>query len=111
MMPTWANDRLKILANLFFKSYTGAMDYMAVSELKRSRSLWSRLSASKELILTRDGKPGALMVEVSSDNVEHVVTAVRRALFSEAVSQARARAEGNLNLEDDIKREIEAARE
>lgn len=86
------------------------MDYMAVSELKRSKSLWSRLSASKELVLTRDGKPGALMVEISAENLEQVVTAVRRALFSEAVSQARRRAEGNPELEAEIAKEIEAAR-
>jgi hypothetical protein len=86
------------------------MDYMAVSELKRSKSLWSRLSASKELVLTRDGKPGALMVEISPDNLEQVVSAVRRALFSEAVSQARRRAEENPDLEEEIANEIEASR-
>ena len=84
---------------------------MAVSELKRSKSLWSRLSASKELVLTRDGKPGALMVEISPENLERVVAVVRRGLFSEAVSQARRRAEGNPELEDEIAKEIEAARE
>lgn len=84
---------------------------MAVSELKRSKSLWSRLSASKELVLTRDGKPGALMVEISPENLEQVVSVVRRALFSEAVSQARQRAETNSALEEEIAKEIEAARE
>ena len=83
---------------------------MAVSELKRSKSLWSRLSASKELVLTRDGKPGALMVEISPENLEQVVSVVRRALFSEAVSQSRRRAEGNPELEEEIAKEIEAAR-
>ena len=86
------------------------MDYLAVSELKRSKSLWSRLSASKEIVLTRDGKPGALMVEISPENVEQVVSAVRRALFSESVSQARRRAEENPNLEGEIANEIQAAR-
>ena len=83
---------------------------MAVSELKHSKNLWSRLSASKELVLTRDGKPGALMVEVSPENLEQVVSVVRRALFSEAVSQARRRAEGNPDLDKEIAKEIEAAR-
>jgi hypothetical protein len=87
------------------------MDYMAVSELKRSKSLWSRLSASKELVLTRDGKPGALMVEISPENLEQVVSVVRRALFSEAVSQARRRAEANSDLGAEIADEIESARE
>ncbi len=83
---------------------------MAVSELKRSRNLWSRLSASKEVVLTRDGKPGALMVEVSAENLEQVVAALRRALFSQAVSNVRARAELDAPTAEDIEREIQAAR-
>ncbi len=86
------------------------MDYMAVSELKRSKDLWRRLSSAKEVVLTRDGKPGALMVGVSPDNLEEVVAAVRRALFSLAVSNARARAEVQPASDTEIEREIQASR-
>jgi len=86
------------------------MNYMAVSELKRSKNLWSRLSTSGEIVLTRDGKPGALMVGVSPDNLEDVVAAVRRALFSQAVSNARSRAEAHPVSDADIEREIHASR-
>ena len=87
------------------------MDYIPISELKRSKQLWSRLAASKELVLTRDGRPGALMVEVAPDNLELVVGAIRRALFSESVTQARRRARGVEGLEEEIEREIQAARQ
>ena len=84
---------------------------MAISELKRTKQLWERLEKSKEVVLTRDGKPGALMLEVSPGNLETVVAAVRRALFSEAVSNARARAERAGGLSDkDIEREIADSR-
>lgn len=83
---------------------------MAVSELKRSKNLWSRLSASREVVLTRDGKPGALMVGVSPENLEGVVAAVRRALFSQAVSNVRARSEVDPVSDAEIEREINAAR-
>jgi hypothetical protein len=86
------------------------MDYMAVSELKHSRNLWNRLAASKEVVLTRDGKPGALMLEVTPETLEQVVASVRRALFSQAVSSARARAETDPVLDKDIEREIRVAR-
>ncbi|WP_354586609.1 hypothetical protein [Puniceicoccus vermicola] len=83
---------------------------MAVSELKHSKNLWSRLESSREVVLTRDGKPGALMVSVSSENLEEIVVAVRRALFSQAVSKARTRAEADPVSDADIEREIRAAR-
>lgn len=86
------------------------MEYMAVSELKRSKNLWNRLSASREVVLTREGKPGALMVGVSPDNLDDVVAAVRRALFSQAVSNVRARAEAHPVSDADIEREINDAR-
>ncbi len=86
------------------------MDYLAVGELKQSRKLWERLAKSKEVVLTKDGKPGALMVEVSPENLESVVTAVRRALFSEAVSKARRRARANRPTHRDIENEIRSSR-
>lgn len=83
---------------------------MAVSELKHSKNLWRRLSAAREVVLTCDGKPGALMVGVTPENLEEVVAAVRRALFSRAVSNARARVEVEPVSDVDIEREIKAAR-
>lgn len=85
---------------------------MAVSELKKSRDLWARLARSREVVLTKDGKPGALLVEVKPETVEVVVSSIRRSLFSDAVSTMRARAEvlGGLD-ESEIEREIQATRE
>ncbi len=88
------------------------MDYVAVSELKKSKELWARLERSREVVLTKDGKPGALLLEVKPENMETVVSAIRRALFSDAVSMMRARAEvvGGLD-EAAIEREVQATRE
>jgi len=66
--------------------------YLGVADLKQSKKMWETLSREKELILTRDGKPGALILEISPEGVEATVAAVRRALFSEAASGARHRA-------------------
>jgi len=68
------------------------MTYLGVSDLKQTRRLWEILGREKEVLLTRDGKPAALIVEITPDGVEATVAAVRRALFSEAVSSARERA-------------------
>lgn len=86
------------------------MDYLSVSELKYSKRFWNRLEASKKLVLTRSGRPGALMLEVSPENLERVVSAVCRSLFSEAVSAARIGSEEGPHQDEEIEREIQAAR-
>lgn len=86
------------------------MNYIGVSELKKSREMWEMLAREKELVLTRDGKPGALIVEITPEGLENAVAAVRRALFSEAVSSARERAAKNPPASADIEREIRSSR-
>ena len=67
------------------------MTYLGVADLKQSKKLWETLAEEKEIILTRDGKPGALILEIDATNLEATVAAVRRALFSDAVATARLR--------------------
>ena len=87
------------------------MNYIGVSELKKSKAMWEMLAREKELVLTRDGKPGALIVEITPEGLENAVSAVRRALFSEAVSSMRRRAAANPPTDKDIAREIRASRQ
>ena len=84
------------------------MNYIGVSELKNSKSMWEMLQRDKELILTKDGKPGALILPVTPEGVEGTLRAVRRALFSETVSSIRSRGQGYSS--SDIDREISAVR-
>jgi hypothetical protein len=86
------------------------MNYIGVSDLKKSREMWEMLAREKELILTRDGKPGALIVEITPEGLETAVAAVRRALFSGAVSSIRQRAEKNPPSPEEIESEIRASR-
>ena len=51
------------------------------------------LETEREIVITRDGRPAAVMVGVSPDTVEETLSEIRRALFSEAVSRARRRGE------------------
>ena len=68
------------------------MSYLAVNELKRSKDVWARLGREREMIITRDGKPCAVLVGVSADTVESDLAEIRRALFGAAVSRVRGRA-------------------
>ena len=85
------------------------MNYIGVSELKNSKTMWEMLQRDKELILTKDGKPGALILPVTPEGVEGTLRAVRRALFSEAVSSIRSRGDTACT-SGDIDLEINAAR-
>ena len=70
------------------------MTYVAVKDLKQGGRLWKTLSAERELVVTRDGRPCAILVGVSPDNVEDSLAAIRRSLFSAAVARVRRRAAG-----------------
>ena len=76
------------------------MGYIAVKDLKNTRSLREKLEKERELILTKDGQPFALIIGISADNVEGSLNEVRRAMFSAAV--ARARQKSAISPVDDI---------
>ncbi len=67
------------------------MTYLGVADLKQSKKLWETLAQEKEIVLTKDGRPGALILEISPETLETTLAAVRRALFSDAVAAARLR--------------------
>ena len=69
------------------------MDYLAVKDLKKTSKLWEKLASERELVITRDGKPSALMISVSPETGEESLREIRRALFSAAVSRVRKRVE------------------
>jgi hypothetical protein len=86
------------------------MNYIGVSDLKKSKNVWGMLAREKELVLTRDGRPSALIVEISPEGLEESVAAIRRALFSQAVSNVRRRVAANPPSEKEIEEEIQAVR-
>ncbi len=68
------------------------MGYIAVTDLKRTKALSAQLESDREIIVTRDGKPMAIMIGVDGDTVESSLREIRRALFSAAVGRIRERA-------------------
>ena len=85
------------------------MNYIGVSELKKSKAMWEMLDREKELVLTKEGKPGALILPVTPEGLESTLKAVRRALFSETISSIRAR--GGNSSEEEINHEINTVRQ
>ena len=63
------------------------MNYLAVKELNQTRVLRELLKKEREIIVTKDGQPFALMIGIDPESVEESLHEVRRAMFSSAVSR------------------------
>jgi hypothetical protein len=86
------------------------MTYIAVKDLKRPRELRETLEREREVIVTKDGRPFAVMLGVDAEDADDTLREVRRALFSSAVLRARRRAWEKPVSQADIAAEITAVR-
>jgi len=56
------------------------MNFVTVRDFRTSpSSVWKKLSSERELIITNNGKPIALLTPLSGETLEDTVSAVRRA--------------------------------
>lgn len=90
------------------------MDYVTVRELRdKSGEIWQRVEAGEEFVVTRNGKPFALLVHTEPQAVEDRLRALRLSRMAELVKaiQADAQASGaSLLTDEEIQAEIDAAR-
>jgi len=81
------------------------MKFITVRDLRgRSSEVWSKLSRDKDLVLTSNGKPIAILSAVSEETLESSLVALRRARAVAAVeamqSQSVAAETDKLSLEE-----------
>jgi len=90
------------------------MNLVAIKDLKQPRELKQRLQAEKELLLTSDGRPVAVLVNVGvGDDPEAMIQSIRDSRSRLALSRIResARRSGTNRLTlDQINLEISATR-
>jgi prevent-host-death family protein len=90
------------------------VDYVTVRELReKSGEIWQRVEAGEEFVVTRNGKPFALLVHTEPAEVEAALRAHRAARFGAAFArlQAQAQASGASELTNaEIQAEIDAVR-
>lgn len=91
------------------------MDYVTVRELReKSGEIWQRVEAGEEFVVTRNGKPFALLVHTQPQAVEARLRALRLETFNRAwaalTDQAQASGAAGLS-DDDIQAEIDAVRQ
>jgi antitoxin (DNA-binding transcriptional repressor) of toxin-antitoxin stability system len=90
------------------------MKFLSVRELKtRSSQVWNELSEQKEMVITNNGKPIAILSSVNENNLEQTLSAFRRTRAVQAVNSIQyesvRRGTDKISLEQ-INEEIKAVR-
>ena len=90
------------------------MKFLSVRDLKtKSSQVWKELAGQKEMIVTSNGRPIALLSSINENNLEQVLTAFRRARATNAVAsiQYESTQKGTDKISmDEINVEIEVVR-
>lgn len=70
------------------------MDFVTVRELRtESAKVWEKVDAGEEVVLTRNGKPFALLLNTKPDELENILRAVRAERFATTVRKMQEHAE------------------
>ncbi len=90
------------------------MQFISVRDLRgKSAQIWKRLKQTRELVITSNGKPIAILSPTSEETLEESLNAIRTARAIEAVeaiqTQSVKTGRDKVTLEE-INREIEAVR-
>lgn len=83
------------------------MDFYSVRDLRTdSKAMWETLSSGNEIVITNNGKPSALMIDIPEGEFDEIVQAVRQAKAMIAFNSMRRKAAQSGFLSDE---EIDAA--
>lgn len=88
------------------------MNFYSVRDLRTdSKNMWDSLKGNGEAIITNNGKPAALMLDISEDNFEIMLQAVRQAKAMISFNNMRSHAaQKGFMSEEEIEAEIVAAK-
>lgn len=96
---------------LLAKGYSQMFFYTARDLRITPENILENLSSVGEVVITNNGRPTAVLFDVSYSSLEETVNAVRKAKAMIAFNSMRAKAAANGYMsEDDIESEIAAAR-
>ena len=78
------------------------MNFYSVRDLRtESRSVWADLETGGEAVLTNNGKPSALMIDIPEGSFDEIVQAVRQAKAMIALNSVRRKAAREGYMSDD----------
>ena len=90
------------------------MKFLSVRDFKgKSAQIWKELPEEREMVLTSNGRPIAILSSVNESNLEKVLSAFRRSRAIEATAtlqyESTVKGTSNLTMED-IEKEIKLVR-
>ena len=69
------------------------MNFYSMRDLRtESKNVWNDLSNGAEVILTNNGRPSAIMIDIPEGNFDEVIQAVRQAKAMIALNNIRLKA-------------------
>lgn len=88
------------------------MTFCSIRELRNdSKMVWDTIAQGKEVVITNNGKPSALMINISEDNFEEIIKMISQIKAMNAFKNMREHAAKKGFLSDEeIEAEIQAAR-
>lgn len=88
------------------------MNFYTIRDLRTTpKAIWENLSADGEVVITNNGKPKAVMVDIADGSFEETIKAIRQAKAMIAFNSMREKAAKNGYMTDEeIEAEISAAR-
>lgn len=89
------------------------MNFYTVRDLRTTpKSIWDNLSSDGEVVITNNGKPTAIMIDIADGCFEETIKAIRQAKAILAFNSMRQKASKNGYMTDEeIEAEISAARQ
>jgi PHD/YefM family antitoxin component YafN of YafNO toxin-antitoxin module len=88
------------------------MNFYSVRDLRTTpKDIWDNLSADGEVVITNNGKPTAILLDISNGSFEETLKAVRqaKAMIAFNAMRSKAAAKGFMTAEE-IDQEIAASR-
>lgn len=88
------------------------MNFYSIRDLRsETKNICEKVRQSGEVVITNNGKPSVLMLDISEDNFDEVVRAIRQAKAMIAFNSMKAVAAANgYMINSEIEEEIKAAR-
>ena len=88
------------------------MQFVTVRDFRNSsRNVWDKLSQEGELVVTNNGRPTALLLNIGDGDFEETLRAMRRVKLLKILNDAREEAaERGFLSDEEIEAEIQAAR-
>jgi prevent-host-death family protein len=77
------------------------MKFVTVRDFRNSsRDIWEKVNNDEDVIVTNNGKPTAILVNVSEDTLEEVLAGIRQARAMRAFNHLQEQASSNKHMDD-----------